>query len=66
MVVTPAPTSAETSDGAVVVYFGDRSSYYHSNSGCRRITTASPHTLQEAVAAEKKPCPDCNPPVLNP
>ena len=61
--VTPAPT-AWKADGSTVVYYGDRSSYYHSHSGCRRITTAAPHTLQEAVAAGKKVCPDCNPPTL--
>ena len=63
VITTPKPTVA-VAEGSVIVYYGDRSNYYHSYSSCPRITVASPHTLDDAVAAGKEVCPDCNPPVL--
>jgi len=60
---TPVPKAAYAG-GETIVYYGDKSKYYHANSGCRTITSAAPHTLQEAVDAGKQNCPQCAAPLL--
>ena len=57
---TPAPTDVP---GEIMVYYNPNGTYYHTSSDCSGMKGAQYHTLGEAIAAGKQPCPVCNPPV---
>ncbi len=67
-VPTPPPTATASPEptgvpGEVMVYFNPNGTYYHTHSNCSGMKGAGYYTLGEAIAAGKRPCPVCNPPV---
>ena len=72
-VPTPTPTRAPTPSptatpeptgipGKTMVYFKPNGVYYHTHSDCSGMRGAGYFTLDDAIAAGKRPCPVCNPP----
>ncbi len=59
---TPVPDVPVKAPGDATVYYNKEGKLYHMRSSCKKMTSAKPHTLAEAVEAGKQKCNACGSP----